>query len=85
MEEQYGRLEIKLDELIKKKGLTKNKLSYKAEMNWKQIDLLLFAMLPLSGATAPDLHTPESEKQTPLDTPRLHRQHHQTHLVFWLL
>lgn len=38
MEEQFGTLEIKLNELIQQKGLTKNKLSYKAEMNWKQID-----------------------------------------------
>lgn len=38
MEEDYGRLEIKLNELIKEKGISKNKLSYKAEMNWKQID-----------------------------------------------
>ena len=33
MEEDYGYLEIRLDELLKKKGLSKNKLSYKAEMN----------------------------------------------------
>lgn len=38
MEEDYGRLEIKLNELLEKKGLSKNKLSHKAEMNWKQID-----------------------------------------------
>ena len=38
MQEDYGHLEIRLDELLKKKGLSKNKLSYKAEMNWKQID-----------------------------------------------
>lgn len=38
MDEQYGHLEIRLSELIKEKGLSKNKLSYKAEMNWKQID-----------------------------------------------
>lgn len=38
MEEQFGTLEIKLNELIQQKGITKNKLSYKAEMNWKQID-----------------------------------------------
>lgn len=38
MEEEYGHLEIRLDELIKEKGLSKNKLSHKAEMNWKQID-----------------------------------------------
>ncbi|MDE6314700.1 MAG: helix-turn-helix transcriptional regulator [Lachnospiraceae bacterium] len=38
VEEDYGRLEIKLNELIEEKGISKNKLSYKAEMNWKQID-----------------------------------------------
>lgn len=38
MDEDYGRLEIRLEELMKKKGLSKNKLSHKAEMNWKQID-----------------------------------------------
>ena len=38
MEDNYGHLEIRLDELLKKKGLSKNKLSHKAEMNWKQID-----------------------------------------------
>ena len=38
MEEDCGYLEIRLNELLKKKGLSKNKLSYKAEMNWKQID-----------------------------------------------
>lgn len=38
MEEDYGYLEIRLNELLKKKGLSKNKLSHKAEMNWKQID-----------------------------------------------
>lgn len=35
VEDDYGYLEIRLDELLKKKGLSKNKLSYKAEMNWK--------------------------------------------------
>ena len=38
VEKDYGYLEIRLDELLKKKGLSKNKLSHKAEMNWKQID-----------------------------------------------
>jgi putative transcriptional regulator len=38
VDENYGRLEIRLDELLKKRGLSKNKLSHKAEMNWKQID-----------------------------------------------
>ncbi len=32
MENYYGNLEIRLDELMKKKGLSKNKLSHKAEM-----------------------------------------------------
>ena len=38
MDENYGRLEIRLNELLKERGLSKNKLSHKAEMNWKQID-----------------------------------------------
>ena len=38
MEEKFGYLEIKLDELLKKNGISKNKLSYKAEMNWKQVN-----------------------------------------------
>lgn len=38
MEDDYGYLEIRLDGLLKEKGLSKNKLSHKAEMNWKQID-----------------------------------------------
>lgn len=38
MENNYGSMEIRLAELMKKKGLSKNKLSHKAEMNWKQID-----------------------------------------------
>lgn len=38
MEEDFGRLEIQLHELLEKKGISKNKLSHKAEMNWKQID-----------------------------------------------
>ena len=38
MENEYGHLEIKLNDLLQQKGLNKNKLSHKAEMNWKQID-----------------------------------------------
>ena len=38
VDENYGHLEIRLNELLKSKGLSKNKLSHKAEMNWKQID-----------------------------------------------
>lgn len=38
MEDQYGHLEIRLEQLMKEKGLSKNKLSHRAEMNWKQID-----------------------------------------------
>lgn len=38
LENEYGHLEIKLNELLIKKGLNKNKLSHKAEMNWKQVD-----------------------------------------------
>lgn len=37
-EEKYGTLEIHLAELLKKNNMSKNKLSHKAEMNWKQID-----------------------------------------------
>ena len=38
MDKDYGKMEIRLAELMKKKQLSKNKLSHKAEMNWKQID-----------------------------------------------
>lgn len=39
MEEQhYGYIKIKLDELIKAKGISKNKLSHKAEMQRTQIN-----------------------------------------------
>lgn len=38
MEENYGTLQIRLAELMADRGLSKNKLSHKAEMNWKQID-----------------------------------------------
>lgn len=36
--EQYGSIHIKLDELIKKAGISKNKLSHKAEMQRSQIN-----------------------------------------------
>ncbi|MBP3204995.1 MAG: helix-turn-helix transcriptional regulator [Lachnospiraceae bacterium] len=35
---EYGRMEIRLKELLEQKGLSRNKLSHKMEMNWKQID-----------------------------------------------
>ena len=38
MEEKYGHLEIRLAELIEKKGLNRNKVSLKAAMNWRQVD-----------------------------------------------
>lgn len=38
MEENYGHLEIRLAELIEKKGLNRYSLSLKAAMNWKQVD-----------------------------------------------
>ena len=38
MEENYGHLEIRLSELIEKKGLNRNKVSLKAAMNWRQVD-----------------------------------------------
>ena len=37
-DDDYGQIEIRLEKLLKEKGLSKNKLSHKAEMNWKQID-----------------------------------------------
>ncbi|MEY8519036.1 helix-turn-helix transcriptional regulator [Lachnospiraceae bacterium 29-84] len=38
MEENYGHLEIRLAELIEKKGLNRNKVSLRAAMNWRQVD-----------------------------------------------
>lgn len=35
---EYGTIKIKLDELIEKKGISKNKLSHKAEMQRTQIN-----------------------------------------------
>ena len=35
---EYGTIKIKLDELIKKSGMSKNKLSHKAEMQRSQIN-----------------------------------------------
>lgn len=42
MEDNYGRMEIRLNELLKEKGLSKNKLSHKAEMNWEKSNSCLF-------------------------------------------
>ena len=36
--EEYGTIHIKLDELIQKAGISKNKLSHKAEMQRSQIN-----------------------------------------------
>lgn len=36
--EEYGTIRIKLDELIEKAGISKNKLSHKAEMQRTQIN-----------------------------------------------
>lgn len=36
--ESYGTIRIKLDELIKKAGISKNKLSHRAEMQRTQIN-----------------------------------------------
>lgn len=36
--EEYGTIRIKLDELIKNAGISKNKLSHKAEMQRSQIN-----------------------------------------------
>lgn len=38
MEQQYGKIVIKLDELIKKSNISKNKLSHRAEMQRTQIN-----------------------------------------------
>ena len=35
---EYGKIRIKLDELLKKSGMSKNKLSHKAEMQRTQIN-----------------------------------------------
>lgn len=35
---EYGAIKIKLEELIKEKGISKNKLSHKAEMQRTQIN-----------------------------------------------
>lgn len=35
---EYGTIKIKLDELIEKKGISKNKLSHRAEMQRTQIN-----------------------------------------------
>ena len=35
---EYGKIKIKLDELIKKAGISKNKLSHKPEMQRTQIN-----------------------------------------------
>lgn len=36
--EQYGTIHVRLDELIEKAGLSKNKLSHRAEMQRSQIN-----------------------------------------------
>ena len=36
--EEYGKIVIRLEELIKEKGISKNKLSHKAEMQRTQIN-----------------------------------------------
>ena len=36
--ENYGKIVIKLDELIKKSGMSKNKLSHRAEMQRTQLN-----------------------------------------------
>jgi len=36
--QEYGQIRIKLDELLKKKGMSKNKLSHRAEMQRTQIN-----------------------------------------------
>lgn len=36
--EKYGKIQIKLNELIQKRGISKNKLSHRAEMQRTQIN-----------------------------------------------
>lgn len=36
--EQYGRIRIKLDELIREKGISKSKLSHRAELQRTQLN-----------------------------------------------
>ncbi len=38
LDEEYGCLKIRLAELMKEKGLNRNRVSMKADMNWKQVD-----------------------------------------------
>ena len=38
VDEDYGRLEIRLAELMEEKGLNRYKLSLKAAMNWNQVN-----------------------------------------------
>ena len=35
---EYGKIKIKLDEMLKQRGMSKNKLSHKAEMQRAQIN-----------------------------------------------
>ena len=38
MTRDYGQLVIKLPSLLEDKGITRNQLSFKAEMSWRQIN-----------------------------------------------
>lgn len=38
LDSDYGHMEIRLKELLEQKGISRNKLAHKMEMNWKQID-----------------------------------------------
>ena len=38
LDSEYGHMEIRLKELLEQRHISKNKLSHKVEMNWKQID-----------------------------------------------
>lgn len=38
MDEDYGWLEIRLADIMLKKGINRYKLSHKADMNWNQIN-----------------------------------------------
>ena len=35
---EYGTIKIKLDELLKNRGISKRKIGRMAEMNWSQVD-----------------------------------------------
>ncbi|MCM1217823.1 MAG: helix-turn-helix transcriptional regulator [Lachnospiraceae bacterium] len=38
MDEKYGWMEIKLNQLLEEKKISKNKLSHRCEMSWSQLN-----------------------------------------------